>query len=102
MALHSPKALAETGRVCALQRKSGRLKHIRSPAIRSLESALRTTYPEKWARCAHFAQKGETVSLQPRLGGGESVIRSRHKTYIQGHTKHELHSKHPKVRGTSR
>lgn len=34
--------------------------------------------------------------------GGESGIRIRHKTYIQRHTTHGLHSKYMKVRDEAR
>src|SRR4029077_6321213 len=56
--------------------KGQQIEAIRSRTVRSLQSALRTKYREIRAGFAYFAAKGGAVSLQFRLAGGESGIRT--------------------------
>ena len=74
IALHSPVRVTETGlRLCPPE-KGRQIGAIRSRALRSLQSTLRTQYYEIRACFAYFAAKGGAVSLQFRLAGGEGGI----------------------------
>jgi hypothetical protein len=76
IALHSPDRVTETGlRVSPLE-KARSIDAIRSRAVRSLQSTLRTKYHEIRACFPYFAAKGGAVSLQFRLAGGEGGIRT--------------------------
>jgi hypothetical protein len=77
IALHSPSALCETGlRVCPPE-KSRDGDPVLSGAVRSLQSGLLRKNREKWATFAYFGGKDRGISLQLRLAGGASVIRTR-------------------------
>src|ERR1700686_4619677 len=75
IALHSPVRVTETGlRLCPPE-KGRQIGAIRSRALRSLQSTLRTQYYEIRSCFAYFAAKGGAVSLQFRLAGGGRGIR---------------------------
>ena len=76
IALSSPDRVIETGlRMCPPE-KGPQIDALRSRAVRSLRSTLRTKYCEIRACLAYFAAKGGAVSLQFRLAGGEGGIRT--------------------------
>ena len=76
IALHSPYALFETGlRVCPPEKSRDSDPDL-TLAVRSLQSGLLKNYREKWASFAYFDGKGSGISLQLRLTGGESGIRT--------------------------
>jgi hypothetical protein len=76
IALHSPDALLETGlRMCPAE-KSWRSDPVLNRAVRSLQSGLFRNYRDKWAYFAYFWGNGGGISLQLRLAGGESGIRT--------------------------
>ena len=76
IALHSPNARLETGlRVCPPE-KSQENDRLRCRAVLSPQSGLLRKNREKWASFAYFGGKGGGISLQLRLAGGESGIRT--------------------------
>src|SRR5271155_457819 len=76
IALHSPNASLETGlRMCPPE-KSPDSHPLRCRAVRSLQSGLCANNREIRAWFAYFGVKGGGLSLQLRLAGGESGIRT--------------------------
>ena len=76
IALPSPIKVTERGLRMCRPEKGQQIDAIRSRAVRSLQSALRTKYCGIRACFAYFAAKGGAVSLQFRLAGGEIEIRT--------------------------
>ncbi len=64
IALHSPRALPETGLPMCPPEKGRQLDAIQSRAVHSLQFTLLTKYCETRACFAYFAAKGGAVSLQ--------------------------------------
>ena len=84
IALRSPSAFRETGlRMCPPE-KSQESDSPRRRAVHSLQSDLRTKYYEIRACVAYFGVRGGGISLQLRLAGGESGIR----THVRVSPKH--------------
>jgi hypothetical protein len=76
IALHSPGGVVETGLPMCHPEKRQDGDRLRCRAVRSLQSALSGKYREKWACFACFGVRCGGISLQFRLRGGESGIRT--------------------------
>ena len=77
IALHSPSVLCETGLRVGPPENRRDSDPVLSRAVRSLQSGLLRNYREQWASFAYFGENNGGVSLQLRLAGGGSVIRTR-------------------------
>ena len=77
IALHSPNALVETGLLMCASEKNWDSDGLRCRAVHYLQSGLWTKYCEIRAWFTYFGGESGGISLQSRLAGGASRIRTR-------------------------